>query len=150
MPVDPYTMKNLFYVLGGGIALWLLTRVSLGKRLLFNFSGIKPKGKLLNPILEITISAQNPTNQRATINSITGTLFLDGKEISNISSFKQQIILPNAETFLTIDAKPGIIGIINVLKDIFSREKSKTYRFRFAGSANVDNIVVPIDNEIVL
>lgn len=143
-------MKNLAYILGGGLALWLLTRVSLGKRLIFNFSGIQPKGKILNPILEITIAAQNPTNQRATINSITGTLFLDGKEISNISSFKQQTILPNAETFLTIDARPGLVGIVNVIRDLFSREKSKSYKFRFSGSANVDNIVIPIDNEIVV
>ncbi len=150
MALDSYTMKNLIYILGGGLALWLATRVSLGKRLIFNFSSIQPKGKVLNPILEITIGAQNPTNQRATINSITGTLFLDGKEISNISSFRQQTIMPNAETFINIEARPGLIGIVNIVRDIFSREKSKTYKFRFAGSANVDNIVIPIDNEIVV
>ncbi len=150
MAVDPYTMKNLIYILGGGVALWLLTRLSLGKKLLFNFSGVKPKGKLLNPILEITLSVQNPSNQRATINSISGTLFLDGREISNISSFKQQTIIPNAETFITIDARPGLIGVANIVKDIFGRDKSKSYKFRFTGSANVDNIVIPIDNEIVI
>ncbi len=148
--VIPYTMKNLFYILGGGVALWLLTRYSLGKKLLFNFSGVRPKGKLTNPILEIQIAAQNPTNQRATINSISGTLYLDGKQISNISSFTQQMILPNSETILTIEARPGLLGIVNIISDVFGRNKSKNYTFRFSGSANVDNIVVPIDNEIVL
>jgi LEA14-like dessication related protein len=145
-------MKKNFLFIAAGAALiyFLLRKSSFAKNLIFSFNNIKPVGKWFNPELIITLSVQNPTNQAARISAISGTLYLGDKAISNISSFTQQIIQPQLESLISFSARPGVIGIANVLKEIWTGTKEKKYSFKFIGTANVDGILLPIDQEYII
>ena len=144
--------KNFIWIAAAAAAIFfILRRSSFAKYLIFSFNNIKLVGKLLQPELIITLSVQNPTRQAAKITAISGTLYLDDKAISNISNFNQQVIQPQIESLISFSARPGVIGIANVLKEIFfSKTKNKQYTFKFIGSANVDGVLLPIDQEFIL
>jgi len=144
--------KNIIWIAAAAAAIYFIIRKSsFAKNLIFSFNNIKLVGKLLQPELIITLLVQNPTKQAATITAISGTLYLDNKAISNISNFNQQFIQPQMESLFSFSAKPGVIGIANVLSEIFfSKTKSKQYSFKFIGTANVDGVLLPIDQEFIL
>jgi len=144
--------KNFIYIAAGAVLIYfLLRKTSFAKNLIFSFNNIKLVGKLLQPELIITLSVQNPTRQAATITAISGTLYLDDRAISNISNFNQQIIQPQMESLISFSAKPGVIGIANVLREIFfTKSENKKYTFKFIGTANVDGVLLPIDQEFNL
>jgi LEA14-like dessication related protein len=143
--------KNFIWIAAAAAAIYfILKKSSFAKNLIFSFNNIKPVGKWFNPELIITLSVQNPTNQAATITAISGTLYLSDKAISNISSFTQQVIQPQMESLISFSAKPGVIGIANVLKEIWTGTKEKKYSFKFIGTANVDGILLPIDQEYII
>lgn len=143
--------KNFIWIAAAAAAIYfIIRRSSFAKNLIFNFNNIKPVGKWWQPELIITLSVQNPTNQVATIRAISGTLYLSDKAISNISSFNQQLIQPQMESLISFSVRPGVVGIANVIKEIFAGTKSKQYNFKFIGSANVDGVILPIDQEFIL
>jgi LEA14-like dessication related protein len=143
--------KNFIWIAAAAAAIYFIIRKSsFAKNLIFSFNNIKPVGKWFQPELIITLAVQNPTNQVATIKAISGTLYLSGKAISNISNFNQQLIQPQMESLISFSAKPGIIGIANVIKEIFTEKNRKQYNFKFIGTANVDGVLLPIDQEFIL
>ena len=143
--------KNIIWIAAAAAAIYfIIKKSSFAKNLIFSFNNIKPVGKWFQPELIITLSVQNPTRQAARITAISGTLYLDDKAISNIASFNPQIIQPQMESLISFSAKPGIIGIANIIKEIFTGTKSKQYRFKFIGTANVDGVLLPIDQEFIL
>ena len=143
--------KNFIWIAAAAAAIYFIIRKSsFAKNLIFSFNNIKPVGKWWQPELIITLSVQNPTNQVATIRAISGTLYLSDKAISNISNFNQQNIQPQMESLISFSARPGVVGIANVIKEIFSGTKSKQYTFKFIGSANVEGVLLPIDQEFIL
>lgn len=143
--------KNFIWIAAAAAAIYFIIRKSsFAKNLIFSFNNIKPVGKWWQPELIITLSVQNPTNQVATIRAISGTLYLSDKAISNISNFNQQNIQPQMESLISFSARPGVVGIANVIKEIFSGTKSKQYNFKFIGTANVDGVLLPIDQEFIL
>lgn len=134
--------KSILWIAGAGIAVYLLSRLSFSKKLNFTFQGVKTGGTFLQPTIDITIGVQNPTNQRAVLKSISGQISINDKLISNISSFNTQIILPNSESFITIIAKPTLIGVFNTIKNVLTN-KTGNNTFIIEGAANVDNISLP-------
>lgn len=143
--------KNFIWIAAAAAAIYfIIRRSSFAKNLIFTFNNIKPVGKWWQPELIITLGVQNPTNQVATIRAISGTLYLSDKAISNISNFNQQTIQPQIESLISFSVRPGVVGIANVIKEIFTGTKSKQYNFKFIGSANVDGVLLPIDQEFIL
>lgn len=137
--------KSIIWVIGLGLAgLYLLTRRSLAKNLVFNFSDIKFSGTVLRPIIQVTFSVQNPTNQKATLKGVAGTLSFNGSPVSNISNFTEQTILPNQESLIMINVRPSLLGVASSVIDAI-KGKRITGSFKFVGSANVDGIVIPIN-----
>jgi hypothetical protein len=144
--------KNFIWIAAAAAAAFyfIYRKKTFAKSLIFSFNNIKLVGKWYNPEIIVFISVQNPTNQSITIQAISGTLYLTDKAISNISSFTQQKIQPQIESLISFSAKPGVVGIANVLKEIWSGTRSKKYNFKFVGSANVEGVLLPIDIEFNL
>lgn len=140
-------MNKLFlWIAGAGLGIYLLSRVSLGKKLNFVFQSITTGGTFLQPTIDLTIAVQNPTNQTATIRSISGQVLLNNKFVSNISSFNQQTIQPNSESFLTIKARPSLIGVFTTIKNVLTNKTGNNV-FTINGNANVDNVSLPFSIE---
>jgi len=101
-------------------------------------------GKILSPKVFITLSIKNPSGSSAKINSLVASLFMNGKQIANISSLESVIIAPNGETFYKVTATPSAMGILSELKDILSNG-IKSGNFNLTGSINVDGNIFPVN-----
>lgn len=133
----------------GGVATWYLLRMrSLGTNINFLFRNIRVKGgSILQPNIELTIGAQNPTNQTAILRSLVGRIEYQGKTIATFSNFEQVQIQGNTETIIKINAIPNLISVYNVIKQIIvDRQPGKVISIN--GKANVNNIVVPVNSSL--
>ena len=136
--------KQILWIVGGAAALYFLARYSFSRKATFILQSIKPGGSLLSPRVLITFSVQNPTNQRITVKSVVGSVYVSDKFLANVTSYGDQTIQPNAESLFTITARPTAIGVFQSLKNLITQPLGNI-QIRFSGSANVDGINVPIE-----
>lgn len=137
-------MRNLLWLAAAGAAIFLISKYRFGQKAVFLLRGIKPSGTLLKPTLDVDISVQNPTNQSITIKSITGDLSVNNRYVANVSAFGDQEVQPNSENILKLVARPSAIGIIQSVIAII-RNKENKFTASFNGTANVNGLVVPIN-----
>ena len=144
-------MRNILFLVGGAAALFLLSRFRFGQKAVFSLRSIRPGGRLLSPVLNIELAAQNPTNSAITIRSITGDVSVKGSSVASVSAFGDQRIPANSETIIRLQARPSALGIFETIRDLFNKEKTPgPVAINFTGTANVDGLVVPIsDNRTV-
>jgi len=138
-------MKNwiLPVIVVGGIAAFYFLGKSTLTRVKLLFRGVSFTGGIFAPRFNLKFGVQNPTNERANIKSLVGTLTANGKTVANISSFTSQIIAPTAESIYTVEARPAAAGLITTITN-FLQSKNKI-QFNFSGTMNVDNINIPIN-----
>jgi hypothetical protein len=140
-------MKNKLVIpliiVAGIAALYFLGKSRLTK-LKIVFRGFKITGGIFKPKFNLKFGLQNPTTETANLNSIVGEVIANGKIIANVSNFTPLKIQANRETELNIVAEPIAISIAKTVID-FIKNKNKLV-VEFKGSANVDNIVYPLNN----
>lgn len=136
--------KSIIWILAGAAAIYLLAKKSLASKLQFSFKSFSTSGSLTSPKLNIHLSALNPSNQSAKINSIVGELYVNDSFIGDVTSFTPQIISPNAESDISFQIKPSLLSGLSLIKNLLVN-KGKGYKFKFKGNANVNGLVIPID-----
>jgi hypothetical protein len=134
--------KPFYWIIGGVAAYYIFTKTLLAKKLNFIFSSVNFKGGNI----EISFLVQNPSNIGAVVNSVTGNLSVNDRIVANISTFKNQTIPARAETILTITARPQYFGAAQLLIDLY--KKKFTAVAKFVGNANVDGVVLPINQTL--
>jgi signal recognition particle subunit SEC65 len=136
-------------IAGGLLAIYLLGKKNLAKKITFNLTDIGTSGKFYSPVVNLKFAVNNPTNQQATINAIVGELKLNNKKVADVTNFNQQTINANSQSIVSVDFKPSIVSVVSTLIQAISK-KSKNNTFTFEGNANVENIVIPINESIML
>jgi len=136
--------KAIFWVVGGAAALYFLARYSFSQKAIFLLRSVKPSGTILQPTITVEIAVQNPTNQRITLKSISGSIFVNDKYLANVSSFGDQIIAGNSESIVKVTARPSGLGVFQSVRELLTQPIG-TIQVRFSGTANVDGINVPIE-----
>ena len=136
-------MRNIFWVVGGVAAIYLLSKLRFGQKANFMLRSLRPGGTLLAPTINVEMAVQNPTNQTITIKSITGSISVNDKYLANVSAFGDQKVLPNSESVLRLTARPSAVGVFQSVREILMQPIG-TSSASFQGTANVDGIVVPI------
>ena len=136
-------MRNLFWVVGGVAAIYLLSKLRFGQKANFMLRSLRPGGTLLAPTINVDMAVQNPTNQTITIKSITGSVSVNDKYLANVSAFGDQKVLPNQESILRLTARPSATGVFQSIREILTQPIG-TIAASFQGTANVDGLVVPI------
>ena len=136
-------MRNLFWIVGGVAAIYLLSKLRFGQKANFMLRSLRPGGTLLAPTINVEMAVQNPTNQTITIKSITGSVSVNDKYLANVSAFGDQKVLPNSESILRLTARPSAFGVFESIREILTQPIG-TIAASFQGTANVDGIVVPI------
>lgn len=137
-------MRSLIWIGAGVAALYLLSRYSFGQKTTFFLRRVRPGGSITAPTVNVELAVQNPTNQTATIKSITGSLSINGNAIANLAAFGDQKIAANSESILKLTARPSAVGVFQTVKQLFTSAPG-TISANFTGSANVDGLVVPIN-----
>jgi LEA14-like dessication related protein len=136
--------KAIFWVVGGAAALYFLARYSFSQKAIFLLRSVKPSGTILQPTVTVEIAVQNPTNQRITLKSIRGSVFVNDKYLANVSSFGDQVITGNSESIVKVTARPSGVGVFQSIRQLLTQPIG-TIQVRFSGSANVDGINIPIE-----
>lgn len=136
-------MRNIFWVVGGVAAIYLLSKLRFGQKANFMLRSLRPGGTLLAPTINVEMAVQNPTNQTITIKSITGSVSVNDKYLANVSAFGDQKVLPNSESILRLTARPSAVGVFQSVREILMQPIG-TSSASFQGTANIDGIVVPI------
>ena len=139
-------MRNVILpvLLVGAAAFFLLRRTTFAKNLVYVFRGIKVRGKLFSPKIEITIGIQNPSNQKAEFKSMTAQVGWNDNNFANVSTFKAITIAPNSETNLVLTAEPSVFGLYDTIKNLV-KTGLKNGKINITGTANVDNLQVPVN-----
>lgn len=141
--------KKVLLLLTSLAALYLLAKKSLAKKLQFSFKSFSTSGSITKPKINIQLSALNPSNQTAKINSIVGELYVNDSFIGDVSSFVPQVIAPNAESIVSFQITPSLLSAFSTVKNLIIN-KGKGYKFVFKGNANVDGLVVPLEQNYSL
>lgn len=141
--------KTLFWIVGGAAAIYILGRFAFLKKANFILSSIKPGGSITNPVIEIGLIVQNPTNQKITVRSIAGSLYVNSELVGYLNTNVSQVIQAFGETPLKLRMRPTAIGVIKTLINLFKKPIPGTV-VRFEGSANVDGINIPFDQSQTL
>lgn len=136
--------RNLLILAAVGVVFYLVKKSRDVAAI--NFSLAKFDVDWKNKALLIGLGISNPSGTSVDVKSISGNLFLSGKEIASVESFKTVTIAPNAKTILNLSLKPTLFSIWQLLKGSVKGGKLSTSNLRptFEGSANVQGINIPI------
>lgn len=144
-------MKKAFiWILGGAALLYFIKKSTLINRVQFYLNRVKIGGSIFKPVIDLEMIVENPTNADAELKSIVGEVFVNDQYVARFSKFGSQKIDPNAQSPLQVTAVPVLSGVFSAVKELLTQPKGSGVRVRTTGTANVDRIVVPFDQEITL
>lgn len=117
---------------------WGLTRL--------NYFMEKPSGRWDGGsiIIYLPIAIQNVSSASYTIRGFTGTLYANGYEISNISTFQLQVIKPHAQSRFTIAARLFWIPVIQDIANILFGGGGLSQELKLTGTVNLEGVPVPV------
>lgn len=140
--------KNpLLWIIGGIAIIYLLGRRALSKNYRIDINDVSAGGGLLKPYIILKFSVFNPTNQKATIRSIVGELDFNNEALANVNSFIIQTIEPNSESIVQVKVTPSVISSITQVYKLIT-QKTKKANLKFVGTFNIDNVLIPVENNI--
>lgn len=95
------------------------------------------------PIIDFTVLAQNTASIGITLQSLAGNIYTDdlGQKtlIGNISNFSPVLIAANQQTFIPLQCRTRIVGVVN---DLISAFQNRNFQMALVVQAwaNVDGI----------
>ena len=113
----------------------LSTRVSV----FFDHIDFSPMS-ILNPTLDLVVRVNNPTQVTASIDNISGNLYVDGNIVGTVYGIPTQK-LNMGSTLIRIPITLNYSGVINLIRN-FTKTK---INLTFKGSMIVDAIPLPLD-----
>jgi hypothetical protein len=127
-------------------AWWFFSRANTLNSLIFIPKGVGVQGAGLNLVLGV----QNPTGSAIQLNSIAGSVNVNGSPIGNVSNFSPIVIQPNAETDVPLYLTANLFGLAGgVINQLDGNEGSGNFTASLSGTANVNNIPVPVNLNFV-
>lgn len=123
-------------------AFFLIRKTKFAARLQYVFRGIRLRGKIFSPKIEVKLGIQNASNQSATIKSLVGNIQWKGSEFATIKMFNEVKILPNSETPVAIIAEPSVLGLYDTIRTLV-KTGLKGGTLEISGTSNVNNVQIP-------
>jgi len=136
--------KNIVWIILAGAAAYFFLKGKQVKNFInvIKFEIRSVTIKKLNIIVKMAIL--NPTGTTLHINSFAGSLIFDNKEVAHVKNFVPTTVKPNGETEFYLTLVPQGLGIIQVIKDIVTRNVG-TYGIRLIGVANINGLNTEIN-----
>lgn len=131
-------MDNGLLLVGGVVALWALSKAHTGANLQFVPLGANWDGGTLH----VQIGVLNPTNGSLQLTSLAGQVYINGTAAGTLSDFTPTLILPNAQTPISITYTPSILGVFSTLLNQVSNGGGVAIAIK--GSANVNGVILPV------
>ena len=113
----------------------LSTRVSV----FFDHIDFSPMS-IFNPTLDLVVRVNNPTQVTASIDNISGNLYVDGNIVGTVYGIPTQK-LNMGSTLIRIPITLNYSGVINLIRNFTKTKMNLTFK----GSMIVDAIPLPLD-----
>lgn len=127
-------------------AWWFWSRANALSSLIFIPKGVGVQGGGLNLILGV----QNPTGAAIQLNSLAGSIQVNGSNLGNVSDFSPVVIAPNSETDIPLYLTANVFGIAgSLLGQLDGNEGAGNFNANLVGTANINNIPVPVNLNFV-
>jgi len=136
-------MDDGLLILGGAAAIWLLFKANTAQSLQFQPTGASWDGGSL----QVQIGVINPTAGDLTLNSLSGTLSVNGKNVGIValpSGDLPKVIAPNTTTPVILQYMPNYLGLLFTLLNQL-KQSGQSLSIIYTGSANVNGIALPIN-----
>ena len=137
------------FAVGGGILFFLLKKKSLVRSAKFSFEKLDFNLKARK--IKIVLGVMNPTSTAASINSIVGSLIVNGSEVASVENYTKVNILPSAKSLLPLTLTPSAAGIFSVLKTFVKNKLKGAGKSMaiFEGTANIGGASFPIKTQLI-
>ena len=131
-----------------GIALFFISRARAGQRLQVSFFGLK-FGKFTG--LQLPVTAQfrivNGSRTPLQVNSILGTLSVNGQQLSTIDQVQPFTIPANSDNIYPVTVRTSAIDLINIIRQAIRNKKKLSVTFD--GNVNSSGLNLPIKQTIL-
>lgn len=133
---------NLLLLAGGGFLLWQVIQTGVGVNTVqIVFNGVQPQGALN---YTLTFLIQNVSNASATLNALTGAVYINGNLVGNLSNFTPVAIPATSQQSVNVNLQLSVLGSASeVVQQLQS--SGQTLNFEVKGNANVGGLVIPFD-----
>lgn len=135
----------MLFVAAGAAALFFWAKSKALTALQYYISDVGADFVNGKPIIILDVAIQNPTNERFTIQSIVGTLKLNGQPIGQVQSFVSRDVLPVNATIYPVNIIVSNLGIGMTVYNLITQGIGTSQTVSFDGSINASNIVAPIN-----
>jgi hypothetical protein len=134
--------KSVLLILGAAGAVYFAIQAlryrQVANKLSYTLGNVSFSGTIVN----VTINVLNPTGVSATLKSIVGDVVSSGGSVATVQYFGKTIIRANSSTAITVQLVPRAIGVASLLYSLISYGGKPN--FKLVGSANINNINIPI------
>lgn len=144
--------KATWWIVGGAaaIGLYFLMRGKAAKRLQVYFKDIKIgeiKGVKI-PDIFARFRVINPTSTPLSVDSIAGSIYLNGNLFTDVSNLQKQSIPGNSETIHSVKVSaPGLSAFLAIYNLIKKRQDAE---IEFRGTVNTTGFAIPINESVTL
>lgn len=93
------------------------------------------------PLLRVMVAIQNPTNQKFTIRSIVGTLYINDHKAGNVSMFQTIVVNPNTQNELPVIVRLDPVAIVSDLLTLIERQSGNPQVLKLDAVINANGFV---------
>lgn len=136
-------MKNILLALAAIGVYYFVSKENAGEKLNVLFKKIGISGGSLYCYFNV----QNPSSTQINVNSLVGDLAVNGKYLSNISSFDKVAITPNSQVELKVKVSISIIDVIRNISALINSGGKITAIFK--GNVNADGFTIPVNQTVI-
>lgn len=86
----------------------------------------------------VKLAVQNITSTSVVVNSMSGTLLLNGDQIATMIDFTPRTVAPNSQTEIDINVVPSVFGILG------ATVTGENLNFTAQGNVNISGLSTPI------
>ena len=131
-----------------GIAIfYAYKKVTAATALTFTVKSVSIDGSLFAPTLKLSLNVLNTLNVGATINTISGNLYVNDKYVGQINQNINQAINGNSVSVLDINIDLSVAGIFDIISSLKANFLSSNYIIKFDGYINADGFNLPLTFE---
>lgn len=138
------------YTLLGVAVMYFVGKAKAGKNLVVNFKSVKIEKIQFgsSPLLSLTFSIYNPTNDSLVLNAIAGNVFLNNRFVGNFINQQAVTVPPKSFINYTVQSRVSILNIVTEGISIFQNPKPVT--IFFDGTVNAEGLNLPIKESITI
>lgn len=93
------------------------------------------------PLLRVMVAIQNPTNQKFTIRSIVGTLYINDHKAGNVSMFQTIVVNPNTQNELPVIVRLDPVAVVSDLLTLIERQSGNPQVLKLDAVINANGFV---------